>query len=122
MPFDWQGYYDLAKELSERDDEASLRSAMSRAYYVAFHSAQLKVQQRDPTLVRADGQGSHEVVWRWFKEQRNNRAMTQIGIWGFRLKDERVAADDKADSPIDVNRAKDTLNEASNILRRLANI
>ncbi len=122
MSFDWQGYYDLAKVLSERDDEASLRSAMSRAYYAAFHSAQMKVKQRDPSLVRAEGQGSHEVVWRWYKEQRNNRTMTQIGVWGFRLKDERVAADYRADSPIDANRAKDALDEASNILRRLASI
>lgn len=31
--FDWSGYLDLALELQKRPDEASLRSAISRAYY-----------------------------------------------------------------------------------------
>ena len=42
MPFDWKQYLDLARELSQPttrnagEQEARLRSAVSRAYYAAF--------------------------------------------------------------------------------------
>ncbi len=121
MPFDWRGYFDLAKELSEREDEAALRSAISRAYYAAFCSAQIKVQQRAPDLIREQGQGSHELVWRWFKRQ-NNRSLNEIGTWGLRLRDDRVSADYRANAEIDSVWAHDALDDAGNILRRLANI
>lgn len=29
MPFDWQEYFSLARELSQRNEEAALRSAIS---------------------------------------------------------------------------------------------
>lgn len=121
MPFDWQDYYDLAKELSEREEEAALRTAISRAYYAAFCSAQIKVKQRAPDLVREDGQGSHEVVWRWFKRQ-NNRALNEIGTWGLRLRDDRVSADYRAGNNTDAVWVQDALDDAGNILRRLVNV
>ncbi len=36
MGFNWRGYVLLAESLSSNTDEASLRSAISRAYYGAF--------------------------------------------------------------------------------------
>ena len=39
QPFDWCAYFLLARELAERQDEASLRSALSRAYYYIYHLA-----------------------------------------------------------------------------------
>jgi len=121
LAFDWQDYYDLAKELSEREEESALRTAMSRAYYAAFCNAQIKVKQRAPDLVREDGQGSHEVVWRWFKRQ-NNRSLNEIGTWGLRLRDNRVSADYRADVRIDSVWVQDALDDADSILRRLTNI
>ena len=56
QPFDWIGYFTLADELSRRADEASLRSAMSRAYYYVY---QLALQSKQtptalPTLPEKD--------------------------------------------------------------------
>jgi len=36
MSFNWKDYVDLAEELLKREDEASHRSAVSRAYYGVF--------------------------------------------------------------------------------------
>ena len=37
--FDWRDFFNLAEELSNRNDEACIRSAISRYYYSAFFSA-----------------------------------------------------------------------------------
>ena len=37
--FNWNCYLVCAKRLAASDDEADLRSAISRAYYAAFHTA-----------------------------------------------------------------------------------
>ncbi len=111
MPVDWQDYYVLAKELGEREEEAALRSAISRAYYAAFCSAQIKVMQRAPDLIREEGQGSHEVVWHWFRRQ-NNRSLAEIGVWGLRLRDDRVSTNRRAGAKIDSAWARDALDDA----------
>lgn len=36
MNFDWRKYQKVAKKLAQNDDEANLRSAISRSYYAAF--------------------------------------------------------------------------------------
>lgn len=40
-PFNWNEYLNLAGILSANGDEASQRTATSRAYYAAFHAAML---------------------------------------------------------------------------------
>jgi uncharacterized protein (UPF0332 family) len=62
--FDWSKYHDLANELSKRHDEASLRSALSRAYYYVYHIA-LERAEANSFTVRA-GEGSHTQLWRVF--------------------------------------------------------
>ena len=37
QPFSWSEYLRLAQDLGKRSDEASLRSAISRAYYYVYH-------------------------------------------------------------------------------------
>ena len=39
--FPCDGYLQLAKELASKKDDASLRSAVSRAYYASFHRIKL---------------------------------------------------------------------------------
>jgi hypothetical protein len=39
MPFDWSAYRTVAETLKDDADEASQRSAISRAYYCAYHQA-----------------------------------------------------------------------------------
>lgn len=41
MSFDWREYLNLASILSGNADEASQRTAISRAYYAVFHAATL---------------------------------------------------------------------------------
>ena len=43
-PFDWNQFLTLARTLSENADEASLRSAVSRAYYCAFNTAMARAE------------------------------------------------------------------------------
>jgi hypothetical protein len=38
--FNWDDYRTLAKNLAASDDDASLRSSISRSYYAAFHAAE----------------------------------------------------------------------------------
>jgi hypothetical protein len=39
LAFDWREFLDLARELSDRTDEASQRTAISRAYFAALGAA-----------------------------------------------------------------------------------
>jgi len=59
--FDWNGFLDLAERLAQGDDEASHRTAISRAYYFAFHRARLFVLSRGVALPRTGE--AHDVVW-----------------------------------------------------------
>jgi len=46
VAFDWAEYRRLANELKTRtDDEAALRSAISRLYYSAFHPAKTHLKK-----------------------------------------------------------------------------
>jgi uncharacterized protein (UPF0332 family) len=54
MKFDWSEYLNLAQELAASNEEAKLRSAISRAYYSVFCLARnyLRDIQQDPRLSR----------------------------------------------------------------------
>jgi uncharacterized protein (UPF0332 family) len=52
--FDWSGFADLAQELAQRSgDEAAERSAISRAYYAAFHTARDYLDKTGPPVARS---------------------------------------------------------------------
>lgn len=44
MSFRWSDYLVLAEELCNRNDEASLRAGISRAYYAVFCEAKLRAE------------------------------------------------------------------------------
>ena len=59
---DWNNYLTLADELAKRtDNEAALRSAISRAYYAAFHAVRSYLQSYQG-LTENPGEGSHQAV------------------------------------------------------------
>jgi len=90
MSFNWSSYLHLAQELGGRADEAARRSAISRAYYYAFHVANdhLKANR-----VRLDLERSvHERVWRVYIKSSNPQCV-KIGTDGYRLKVARRDAD-----------------------------
>ena len=67
MPFAWSDYRVVAETLSQNADEASLRSAISRAYYCAYHLAVGHLSEHFNFQVSKDK--SHDTVWRKFSEK-----------------------------------------------------
>jgi len=59
--FNWSTFLVLAEELAQRDDPQSKRSAISRAYYYAFHLVKDFVTARG-VYVPPDG-NAHDIVW-----------------------------------------------------------
>jgi hypothetical protein len=114
--FDWSEYLDLAAEFARRrGDPAAERSAISRAYYAAFHlaSARFVAAGERLTLLGDD----HVLVWDWFLAS-SDRRMRAIGANGKRLRRWRRAADYEsvypglsADVPIAVTLARRVADE-----------
>ena len=94
MPFDWTDYLTLAEELRQRTDEASLRTAISRGYYAAFHQARDYLQEELGVSLSAFG-SVHKQLWREYTNR--GRTLRGIGINGDRLNDFRKSADYDAD-------------------------
>jgi uncharacterized protein (UPF0332 family) len=91
MAFDWNEFFRLANELKDRiDDEASLRSAVSRVYYSVYCQARnFLIEKKGFTF--STYEGSHQQVWKGFLHQ----GRTSRSIWrhGDSLHKNRVAAD-----------------------------
>jgi hypothetical protein len=100
--FNWQEYHTLASDLLlQADDseqkEAMLRSAVSRAYYAAFHVADdyLKDSGQYPSTSgsTAPGESSHKRVVDTFSKNVSSPTWGKIGRLLRRLKDARHWAD-----------------------------
>ena len=91
--FDWSGYLTLAEELGGRSDEASLRSALSRAYYFVYHVALERAEKNE--FKPLPGEGTHTQLWRLFHGSPEPlcRRLAQIAE---RLKEKRERADYQA--------------------------
>ncbi len=100
MSFNWLDYLTVARELAEQAQdpagqvagEARLRSAISRAYYAAFHTARayLRDKDKDPSI---EGRGNiHAYVRQQFKISPDRRRK-RIGATLHRLLDNRQRAD-----------------------------
>jgi uncharacterized protein (UPF0332 family) len=90
-PFDWAEYVELAERLvAWRGDPAAERSAISRAYYAAFHKAKEHFVLRGGKLTF---QGEdHGAVADWFKDS-IDRDLRKIGLDVERLRRMRRVAD-----------------------------
>ena len=88
--FDWTGYNALATELAARADEASRRSAISRAYYYVYHLALARASNNGFQIL--PGEGSHKQLWRNYSDspEANCRKLAEIAK---RLKERRKRAD-----------------------------
>jgi uncharacterized protein (UPF0332 family) len=100
--FKWQEYHTLASDLLLQADnseqrEAVLRSAVSRAYYAAFHAAKDYLQQsgKYPSTLgnNAPGESSHKRVVEAFSKNVSNPTWGKIGRLLGRLKNDRHWAD-----------------------------
>lgn len=120
MPFDWTNFLALAEELSGRADEASKRSAISRAYYYAFNLAFARAEATAGAVT--GGEGSH--AWCWNKyASTDDPGCRRIWLLGDRMKRSRIKADYRKD---DIPRLDEvvqrTLEEAREVQVMIANL
>lgn len=91
MGFDWLEFLRLAKELAEQDDEASARSAISRAYYAAYHWAREYVIRE--LAVKVPKHEAHEAVWSALMAPGRKRYELAAGVGGKKARGWRNHAD-----------------------------
>ena len=70
--FDWHEFYNLADELSQKDDEASIRSAISRYYYSAFCSARYYLVEIKGEVEFLQRKGIHKKVYTHLKDSNDD--------------------------------------------------
>ncbi len=90
-PFDWAEYLRLAENLAGNSDEASQRTAISRAYYFIYHIASVRATNSG---LAAGGQ-NHAEIWKHFHDQ-PTRAERRLSTLGNSMKRQRESADYKA--------------------------
>jgi len=113
MTFDWSNYLQLARQLGQTQDEAAQRTAISRAYYAAFHAADEILKVKDITL--DSSRPPHERVWSIYVKSPNRQCIV-IGNEGFRLRNARVDADYKSDKTISPALVARCLAEAQRVM------
>ena len=89
-PFDWTDYLSLAEVLGNRPDQASARTAISRAYYYVYHLALRRAVDNNFILVR--GEAAHAQLWRLF-DGSPEPACQRLGQIARRLRMSRQRAD-----------------------------
>jgi hypothetical protein len=114
--FDWEEYLALAALLAaDTGNEASLRTAISRAYYAAYHAA--------ATYVRTEGllrrRHTHQRVWNALAEGPDPER-SDAGRRGDLLRRVRLDADYSNPFPEDlVKQARDAVPQARSIIELL---
>jgi len=113
--FDWSEYLTLANQLATNGDEASHRTAMSRAYYCVYHKA--------PEQAVASGcvdPKSHVKLWNLYSDKQTDRDCIKLAKMGDRMKKERVAADYNPAAGRIADRMNVQLQRANDLLARLS--
>jgi uncharacterized protein (UPF0332 family) len=87
VPIDWTDVLGLAVGLSANADEASLRSAISRAYYAAFNLARLWLVAKGVNVPKTGA--AHAVVW----DRLDQHGLASEAVLGRALRDMRNNAD-----------------------------
>lgn len=111
MAFDPQKFLELARDLAERaNDQAALRSAISRAYYAAFLSARAVAETGGRRF-----DTPHRQVWEHLALN-----MSFIDLKGLRLRRSRNKADYRLGVVFTPQEAKTSIDRAEQILEMLA--
>jgi len=116
MDFDWRDYLGLAHQLLYSSDEASQRSAISRAYYAAYGVASARLGYEPPP---SDGVGIHQTMWNEYAMSAD-RTRRSIGQSGNRLRHDRNEADYEIRLPDVRKRAEKAVKLADSLLTHLA--
>lgn len=95
--FEWESFLDVAHDLAGQvDNEAALRSAISRAYYAGLGLAHERLIESGWTMPRGS---IHHHVWRMYAGSTDPRRR-EIGRLGFMLRNQRNDADYKRLFPL----------------------
>ncbi|MGO9259745.1 MAG: DNA-binding protein [Bryobacteraceae bacterium] len=115
MSFKWEDYLVLAKELSQRGNEAATRSAISRAYYAAYQAARRHPGSKNAMVTKS---GSHGAVWKALRES-GNRNWRKAGNQGKEILEYRGEADYDDSVPELTRKMYSIVRMAEEILRLL---
>ena len=115
-PFDWIEYYNLADELARRANEASRRSAISRAYYYIYHLALARAVGNGFQMIA--GEASHKQLWRTYGESPEYRCK-ELAVIANRLKEKRERADYNKYYPRIDDEVNQLINDARDFAARL---
>lgn len=118
--FNWNDYLQFAREQAVRQEQSALRSAVSRAYYSAYHHAKLYVRNRLPEVRIQPGLGSHKQLWGVLQETQRTKVERNAGNKGDELRRLRTLADYEADHPVNSQNARLAIDEAAHVLRLLS--
>jgi uncharacterized protein (UPF0332 family) len=119
MTFDWNLYLQLAKRLSAAGDDASKRSAVSRAYYSAFHAASSAIKSHNVATDPRHARDRHQRIWIAYINS-SARGCRQIGSDGQRLKYDRQEADYDPDSRFNDARVQQCIAKAESLAANTA--
>jgi len=101
MTFSWGDYLTLADQLKNHPDEEWQRTAISRAYYAAYHACLQRYQAKYGAVPPKPRMGMHECLWSAFKDKGQltkdqvGKTHKQVEQDGRRLKQRRMKADYK---------------------------
>jgi uncharacterized protein (UPF0332 family) len=113
--FDWSEYLTLANQLAANSDEASHRSAISRAYYCVYH----KASERAVASGCVDPK-RHVELWNLYTNKQTDKACIKLATMGDRMKKERVEADYNPAAGRITDRMNVQLRRANDFLARLS--
>ena len=111
--FDWSDYLSFAQALNPLDGEATIRAAVSRAYYAAYGRACSRLRRRNVAFPRGD---IHTFVWDQYVNF-SNADGDNIGDNGFALKTRRVRADYHDAPPLKQSDMEIALRDAATLIR-----
>jgi hypothetical protein len=117
MPFAWADFLPVAESLSKSGDEASLRAAVSRAYYGVFGEAREKAEGERGEEFSADR--VHESVANYYDGSGDTARMLFAANLR-RLKGSRVRADYRRNRGVDQKFAEQALTDARQLLADLS--
>ncbi len=116
MAFDWVKFLVLARVLGASIEESSLRSAVSRAYYAAFKTAEHYCEKNGFPPI--DTGRPHQDVWDAFL-RKGGTTFTSVYNKGDRLRRKRVIADYRSHQSTSAAITEDCLRDSYAILSYL---
>jgi hypothetical protein len=118
MPFNWENYINIAKELFEGHSEAHFRSSISRAYYGIYNIVVVAVKEKYKEYNIEDE--NHGNLFK-FLISREDADDVFIGAMLDKLRINRNKADYNSNDPVEKRDAQIVLKNTDEILNMIKN-